>query len=210
MKGLFITLEGIEGCGKSTQAKRLYGWLKEQDYDCILTKEPGATNIEIREILLDNGNITMSKICELFLYLADRAEHVEKMIKPALEEDKIVISDRFSDSTIAYQAGGRNIPKEIVRDMNNVASCGIIPDITIVIDLGTEMGLARVEKKDRIEIESGDFHKRVRAEYLSIARENPDRVKIVDGTKSIEEIEEKVRKVVKPFLKKTRQLTGKL
>lgn len=204
MKGLFITFEGIEGCGKTTQAKRLYEWLKKNGYDCIFTKEPGATNIgkKIRNILLDNGNTTMSKICELFLYLADRTEHVEKMIKPALEEDKIVISDRFSDSTIAYQSGGRNIPKEVVRDMNNIASCGIIPDITIVIDLGTEMGLARVEKKDRIEIESGDFHKRVRAGYLSIARENPDRVKIVDGTKSIEEIEEKVRKVVKAFLKK--------
>lgn len=203
MKGLFITFEGIEGCGKSTQAQRLFNWLEKQGYDCVLSKEPGGTKIceRIREILLDKENNSLSETSEFFLYLADRAEHIRAVIRPALEKGKIVISDRFSDSTLAYQSAGRGIPGEIVKNINTIATGGLIPDITIVIDVPPEVGLARLKKKDRIEEEVEDFHKRIRAEYLNISREEPDRVKVVDGTEPVEKVEEKVREIIIPLLR---------
>lgn len=201
---LFITFEGIEGCGKSTQAERLYRWLCSQGYASVLTREPGSTKSseKIRELLLNNRNTNLSKFAELFLYLADRAQHVEEVIKPALLAKKIVIADRFSDSTIAYQGEGRGILEKSIKDMNAMATQGITPNLTILIDIPPEEGFRRIKRKDRIELESEDFYRRVRSEYLKIARENPDRVKVLDGTLPPEEIEKEIRKLVETLLTK--------
>ncbi|MCK4352552.1 dTMP kinase [candidate division WOR-3 bacterium] len=203
MKGLFITFEGIEGSGKSTQAERLYKWLTSQGYDCIFTKEPGGTDIskKISNILLDEKNDKLSKFTEFFLYLADRAQNVAEIIKPALLKHKIVIADRFSDATLAYQGGGRGIPVKLIKDMNAIATQGLIPDITILIDLPPEQGLSRIKRKDRIELESRDFHYRVRAKYLEIVRANPERVKMLDGALKPDKLEIRVKELVKPLLK---------
>ncbi len=204
MKSLFITFEGIEGSGKSTQAKRLYKWLISQGYDCIFTKEPGGTEIsqKIRKILLDNKNTKLSEFTELFLYLADRAQHIKEVIEPALSDGKIVITDRFSDSTLAYQGKGRGIPEKQVNAMNEIATHRIVPNLTILIDIFPADGLKRIKHKDRIELESEDFYQRVRQEYMRIADENPDRVKVFDGTLLPEEIKQKIREIVKPLLKR--------
>jgi len=202
-KGLLITFEGIEGCGKSTQARSLYEWLKSQGYDCIFTKEPGGTSItqKIRDILLDKKNRDLSEWAEFFLYLADRAQDVSEVIKPALLAGKIVIADRFSDATMAYQGAGRGISVKLIKDMNAIATQGIIPDFTILIDVSPEQGFKRIECRDRMELESKEFHSRVRGEYLKIAREKSNRVKVLDGTLKVEELVEQIRSLVKPLLK---------
>ncbi|MCK4307375.1 dTMP kinase [candidate division WOR-3 bacterium] len=203
MKELFISFEGIEGSGKSTQAERLYKWLKSKGYDCVFTKEPGGTPVseKIRNILLDTKNDKLSELAELFLYLADRAQHIKEVIEPALSNGKIVITDRFSDSTLAYQGKGRRIKEEQVKPMNEIATDGIVPDLTILIDILPVEGLKRIKRKDRIELESEDFYQRIRQEYLKIAKENPDRVKVFDGTLPPEKIEKNIREVINPLLK---------
>ncbi len=204
MKKLFISFEGIEGSGKSTQAEKLYKWLNSEGYDCIFTKEPGGTEIskKIRNILLDKENTELAELAELFLYLADRAQHIKEVIEPALFDGKIVITDRFFDSTIAYQGKGREISEEQIRTMNEIATDGISPNLTILIDIFPKKGLKRIKCKDRMELESEDFYKRVRQEYLKIADENPNRVKVFNGVLSPEEIEKDIRKVIKPLLER--------
>lgn len=201
---LFITFEGIEGSGKSTQAKRLYEWLISQGYDCVFTMEPGGTQIskKIRAILLDNENTGLCDIAELFLYLADRAQDVEEVIKPALLNNKIVVADRFIDSTIAYQGGGRGLTNLTI--LNNLATQSISPNLTILIDITAETGFHRLKHRDRIELEGADFYHRVRAEYLKIASANPDRIKVVNGSLPPDEIENEIRKLVEPLLKEKR------
>jgi len=203
MKGLFIAFEGIEGSGKSTQAERLYKWLSSQGYDCVLTKEPGGTEIcqKIRNILLDKKNDKLSKFAELFLYLADRAQHVEEVVKPALQSNRIVIGDRFRASTLAYQGGGRGIDKELLCKLNELATQKIEPDITILLDIPPECGLSRIKRGDRIEVEQLEFHSRVRAEYLRIANKNKNKIKVIDGTLPVDEIALQVKEFVKPLLK---------
>jgi dTMP kinase len=205
MQGLFITFEGTEGTGKSTQAKRLYKWLRSFKYPCIFTHEPGGEEISerIRKILL-NSRIEIIPITELFLYLAARAQHTNKVIRPALLQGKIVISDRFFDATLSYQGEGRGIPKKIIKEMNNFATGGLTPNLTIIMDIPPEEGLLRLKgkTKDRIEAEDKEFHNRVRGGYLKIARENPQRVKVVDGRKSPDVIEEEIRKLVQPLIRR--------
>jgi dTMP kinase len=197
-----VTFEGIEGSGKSTQAERLYKWLTLQGYDCVFTREPGGTKIsgKIREVLLDNENKALCGLAELFLYLADRAQDVDEIIKPALSTGKIVIADRFFDSTIAYQGKGRGISQQSIEDLNIVATQGIKPDLTVLVDISPGIGLARLQHKDRMESEPDDFHHRVRTKYLEIADRDPDRVKVLDGTLSVDEIEKQVRELVQSLL----------
>ncbi len=202
MEGIFITFEGIEGCGKSTQATLLSDFFHNKKIDCVLTHEPGGTQIseKIRDLLLDKNNLKMEPLTELFLYFASRAQHTFEKIKPALEAGTHVISDRYFDSTIAYQGEGRYILKQKLIETNNFATGGLIPHITFLIDLPVEIGLSRIKNKDRIEQESIEFHNRVRGAYLTLARENPERIKIIDGTKSIEDIHKEVVNIVLKYI----------
>ncbi len=201
---MLVTFEGIEGSGKSTQAKLLYDRLKDLGVDCILTKEPGATYIgqKIREILLIPQKERITKDAELFLYLADRAQHIEHVIKPALKEKKIVIVDRFTDSTIAYQGYGRGISIEFLEMLNKKVTDNIEPDITFLLDLDPEEGLRRAKARNtlntksslevRFEEEKIEFHKRVREGYLNILKRFPDRVVLLDGKKDVYSLSQEV------------------
>lgn len=205
MEGLFITFEGIEGCGKTTQAKLLYDYLLNRNIECVLTHEPGGTLIseKIREILLDKKNYNMVYLTELFLYLASRSQHTFEKIIPALKNGKIVICDRYFDSTLAYQGEGRNIPKQKVFEINNFATGGLIPHLTFLIDINEDVGLERLKErkgKDRIEEEEINFHKRVRGAYLTLARENKERFRIIDGSGSIEQIHKEIVNIVLNFI----------
>jgi dTMP kinase len=199
-KGVFITFEGCEGCGKSTQVRKLENHLKAQGCEVVSTREPGGTSVaeSIRSILLDPGNETLSPVTELLLYEAARAQHVRERILPALEAGKIVISDRFFDSTTAYQGAGRGLGAEDVVRLHAIATGGLTPDLTIVIDVPAALGLARATQggSDRIEREKIDFHERVRAEFLRLARAEPERIRVVDGTRSIVEVAAAIREIV--------------
>ena len=201
---MLVTFEGIEGSGKSTQAKLLYDRLKDLGVDCILTKEPGATYIgqKIREILLIPQKERITKDAELFLYLADRAQHIEHVIKPALKEKKIVIVDRFTDSTIAYQGYGRGISIEFLEMLNKKVTDDIEPDITFLLDLDPEEGLRRAKVRNtlntksslevRFEEEKIEFHKRVREGYLNILKRFPNRVVLLDGKKDVYSLSQEI------------------
>ena len=199
-KGVFITFEGCEGCGKSTQVRELENHLKAQGCEVVSTREPGGTSVaeSIRSILLDPGNETLSPVTELLLYEAARAQHVRERILPALEAGKTVLSDRFFDSTTAYQGAGRGLGAEDVVRLHAIATGGLTPDLTIVIDVPAALGLARATQggSDRIEREKIDFHERVRAEFLRLAQAEPDRVSVVDGTKSIDDVAAAIREIV--------------
>lgn len=202
MEGLFFTFEGIEGCGKSTQANLLYDFFQNKKMECVLTHEPGGTPISerIREILLDRECSEMSPLTELFLYFASRSQHTSEKIKPLLKQGNIVISDRYFDSSIAYQGEGRSIPLKTLMEINNFATGGLIPQLTFLIDLPAETGLSRIKNRDRIEQETLDFHNRVRGAYLTLARENPDRIKIIDGTRDVENIHKEIVNIVLKYI----------
>lgn len=202
MEGIFITFEGIEGCGKSTQANLLYDFLTSKNIECVLTHEPGGTPIseKVRNILLDNKNEEMDSLTELFLYFASRAQHTVEKIKPALKSGKAVISDRYFDSTLAYQGEGRNIPNQKIAEINSFATGGLIPALTFLIDVPAEIGMSRLTTKDRIEKESLEFHNRVRGSFLTIARENKERIKIIDGMRPIEEIRKEIASIVLNYI----------
>lgn len=192
---MFITFEGGEGSGKSTHARLL-----AEHLSAVLTHEPGATAVGklIREALL-NPESGLEALSEIFLFAADRVEHMEKIILPALNSKKIVISDRFLDSTIAYQLAGRGLPEDLVRYINWVSCRGRIPDLTFYLDVPVKEGLLRAKERgaaDRFEAEILAFHERVRDKYLEIARDNPERVKVIESVGSIEEVQEKIRKLV--------------
>jgi dTMP kinase len=198
---MFITFEGPEGCGKSTHSKRLKTYLENKGHRVVLTQEPGGTLMgkRFRELLLHPESV-LNKTSEIFLFAADRSEHVSKIIRPALFERKIVISDRFTDSTIAYQIGGRGLPEDMVRYINEVSSKGLVPDLTLLLDVSPETGIKRATQNgsvDRFEGEKIDFHQRVREKYLEIARNHPKRIKVVntDG-RGIDEIQDEIRKIV--------------
>jgi dTMP kinase len=202
MKGLLITFEGIEGCGKTTQAEKALEAVKLEDRKCVYTREPGGTEVSerIRSTLLDNANSGMSPVCELFLYLASRSQNVSLIIKPALQRGEIVIADRFSDSTLAYQGGGRGLDKEMIRKLNDVATDGLRPDLTILLDIEPDKGLSRTQSRDRIEMETLDFHRRVRRGFLEIAEEEPNRIAVVNGDNDIEAIHREIMSIIHKYV----------
>ncbi len=202
-KALFVTFEGTEGCGKSTHAELLKQYIESKGLEVLLTLEPGGTHVgkNIRNILLDK-NVALDKYTELLLFGADRVEHVASVVKPALAEGKIVICDRYIDSTTAYQIGGRGLPEKRVKFINDLTSLGIVPDLTIILDVPVDIGLKRVMEaaKDRFEKEPKDFHERVRERFLETSKAEPNRVKVIESKESIDSVQEKIRKIVEPYL----------
>lgn len=199
IKGFFITFEGSEGCGKSTQSKSLYDYLKRKGFSVIYLREPGGTKIseKIREILLDSKNDSMSAESEMLLYMAARAQVVAELIKPALLKGKIVICDRFLDSTLAYQGYGLGMDKCLIQQIGDFVTGGIKPDLTFLMDLPVKAGLShRSGLKDRIEKRSLSYHDRVREGYLSLAKEEPQRIKIIKVEIDKALTQENIRKII--------------
>lgn len=192
MSGLFITLEGPDGCGKTTQTTRLNTALLEAGYSVCRLREPGGTKVseKIRTLLLDTANAGMCSECELLLYEASRAQLVHEVIEPALAADTLVLCDRFFDSTYAYQAGGRGLLDSLVRQANILGSLGRKPNRTLVLDMPVEQSFARATATgvDRMEAAGLEFQQRVRSAYVRLAKEEPKRVKLVDATGSPEEV----------------------
>lgn len=207
MKGILITFEGGEGTGKSTQAKLLYKFLKKKNYKVILTKEPGGTKIseKIRKILLDKDTAEITKKTELLLYFASRAQHVEEIIKPYLEKKYIVISDRFSDSTFAYQGIGRRIDLKTVELINDFVTEKIKPNLTFLLDAPPEITLKRLKNKNRIDRESLKFHRKVRKGFLKLAKLNRDRIVVLNAEENISKIHEKIKRLTLNYLQEIDQ-----
>ncbi len=187
MKARFITIEGVEGVGKSTNIGVLEEMLRERGIDYIRTREPGGTGLaeNIRALLLEDQDGRPAALSELLLIFAARADHLEKIIAPALEQGKWVICDRFTDATFAYQGGGRGLPRETVAALESMVQGELRPDLTVILDLDPEIGLDRVRRRgklDRIEQETGDFHARVRDCYLDIARREAGRCVVIDAS----------------------------
>lgn len=206
-QGRFITLEGIEGSGKSTQAALLRDFLVARGLEVVVTREPGGSPIaeKIREILLDPRNLKMVPLAELFLYEASRTQHVAEVIRPALEAGKWVLCDRFFDASTAYQGNARGLGMKMVAELNLVATWGLVPDLTLVLDLPVEAGLKRLARSpDRIESETLDFHQRVRQGYLEIAANDPSRIKVVDASGTIDDICTRIRGTVESWLSSLR------
>lgn len=213
MNGFFITFEGIEGAGKTTQLNLFADYLQKNGFDYLVTREPGGTPIgeQIRSILLNPQNREMDSIAEVFLYAASRAQHLTQLIRPALQEGKIVVCDRFFDSSLAYQGYGRSGSIELIQQVNRLILNGLEPDLTFILDLNPEIGLPRAktvkndccsEQGDRIEQENLEFHRSVRAGYLQIAGSEPGRVSLIDGTLPVDLIQ---RKIVDLFLRAYRR-----
>jgi dTMP kinase len=194
-RGLFITLEGVEGSGKTTQAATLAEALRKHGRTVSVTHEPGGTRAgeAIRKIFLD-PEVSLDVASELLLVLADRAQHVREKLRPGVAAGEIVISDRYSDSTVAYQGYGRGFDLPLLRQLNELATAGMVPDLTIVLDCSAEVGIARTRERvkdkahkfDRFESEMMEFHRRVRTGFLAIAKAEPQRVRIVDGEQPYE------------------------
>ena len=192
MRPKFITFEGIEGSGKSTQVKKLHAFFLEKNIDAILTREPGGTfaGEKIREILIDEKIEKLETKTELFLNFAARLEHVEKLIKPSLAQGKTVISDRFFDSTFAYQGNAFGLDETLIEDVKKMAISDFAPDITFLIDVPVEAAFARIQTRvdnNRYEKLGFDFHQKVRDGFLQLAKKNP-RIKVIDGTKNQQEV----------------------
>ena len=198
MRGKFITFEGADGSGKTTQIEMIKEYLEKQGYQCVLTREPGGSDlgVKIREILLHyDGEV--DSLCELLLYMADRAQHVSEVILPAIEAGKIVLCDRYTDSSVAYQGYARGLDREKIIQLNKVATNNLEPDLTIVFDVETEVAMKRVgETKDRLEQEGIEFHRKLRNGYLDLAKKFPERIKVVNSNLSIEEVFEQVKKIL--------------
>jgi dTMP kinase len=210
--GVFITFEGIEGAGKSTQSKMLFKALSDEGLPCLITNEPGGTPLgdAVRELLGDIRYKDMVPLAELFLFSASRAQHVENVIRPSLEEGKIVICDRFNDASVAYQGFGRKLPITLVQDTNLKASWNVKPDITFFLDVEPSRGLKRIQNRiieleipaDRIEKENLDFFERVREGYLYMSREEPYRYRVLDGTLGVEDLHKIILDIVNKELAK--------
>ena len=204
---MFITFEGIEGCGKTTQVKLLAEKLLSQGHRVTLTREPGGCAIadKIRAILLDADNEAMTPLTELLLYAAARSQHLNDTVRPALESGKIVLCDRFTDATVAYQGYGRGLDLALIERLNTLATSGLVPGLTILMDCPVAVGLGRAfsringtqgAKEERFERESQRFHEAVRTGYLALAHEAPDRFAIVDAARPVSEIATEVAAVV--------------
>ncbi len=204
----FITFEGGDGSGKTTQVKALESHLTASGKSCLSTREPGGTSLGelIRQVLLEVGKQPITSPTELFLYLADRAQHIHEVIIPALEQGKIVLCDRHTDSTLAYQGYGRGIDLGLLRSLNDIASQGIKPDLTLLFDCPVEIGLSRTVQRqsqttsgrneDRFEREKIEFHERVRAGFLELARAEPNRFRIIDAARSAEDVGQEIKNII--------------
>ena len=210
MRGKFITFEGIDGSGKSTQLRLIAGDLRFRGHNILTTQEPGGTPLgrRLREVFLETDE-NVAPMAELFCYAADRAQHVEFLIKPALAEGKIVISDRYADATTAYQGAGRGFSPIVIKQVIKLATDGLKPDLTIFFDLPVEAALLRTNKRDqmgelknRLDKENSEFYTRVRQSYLEIIAKEPKRFRIVDATHSVEEIHKEVLEIITKFLAK--------
>lgn len=201
-KGLFITFEGIDGCGKTTQIELLKEELEKKGYTVLLTREPGAKGLgeKFREILL-NYDGEVSSNCESFLFLADRAQHVDTIIKPAINNGTIVLCDRHTDSTVAYQGYGRELDLEQIYQLNKIATNGIVPDITFILDIDIETSLQRIGKgRDRMENAGREFFERVRNGYIEISKQEPERVKLLNGNSPIKKIQNTISNYVEKLI----------
>lgn len=197
-KGLFITFEGADGSGKTTQLEKIKTLLEQKGYDVVTTREPGSLEMgkKIREILLHFEGKVADK-CELFLFLADRAQHVETFIKPAISQGKIVLCDRHTDSTVAYQGYGRGQDIKLLKELNKIAVSGLTPDLTLLFDVDTKTAQNRVgSEKDRMESAGCEFHKQVRNGYIELQKEEPDRIKLINANNSIEKVYEDTKDII--------------
>jgi len=211
--GTFITFEGIDGSGKSTQLRLLNSFLRTQGCKVLLTREPGGTKLglRLREALLD-ATEEVDSLTELLVFAADRAQHVRRILVPALENGAVVISDRYADATVAYQGAGRGFPPELISQIVQLATGGLKPDLTLLFDVSIEESTTRTTRRstgknaargarDRLDIEHAEFHERVRDAYLRIAEAEPERVKVIDTSGPVERTHERVKQVIVPFLR---------
>lgn len=207
MAGAFITFEGIDGCGKSTQLRLLASDLRVRRLDVVTTREPGGTTLgqKLRAALLDVQE-QVDPLAELLVFAADRAQHVRSLLRPALAGNKIVMSDRYADATVAYQGSGRGFRPELIQEIVQLATEGLVPDLTLLFDLSVAESAVRTRKRveakhhDRLDREDAAFHTRVRDAYVEIARANPERVRLIDARGSVQETHDAVKKIVLPFL----------
>lgn len=199
-RGVFITFEGVEGCGKSTHSSLLYSAFRKLKIPCLHTREPGGTGLgeKIREVILHSKGIEISDLSELFLFEAARSQIVREVILPALESGKTVICDRFSDATFSYQGYGGRIPPDIIKMLDRVATGGLKPDVTILLDVDVITGLKRARRKgtDRMELKEIAYHKRVRSGYLDLAKREPRRIKVIKVAETVEGTAREVMKAV--------------
>jgi dTMP kinase len=209
---VFITFEGIDGCGKSTQISRLERSLRRKGQPVVLTREPGGTEIgqAIRDILLQVDNTHLTPMAELFLYAADRAQHVQEVIKPALAAGKWVLCDRYCDATTVYQGVALESCGRLIDTLNREATIGVMPDITFLLDCPAEVGLERTgkrakkdRKRDRFERKTLEFHLKIRYGYLTLANKHRDRFRLIDSTVAEDRVAKKIREVIDPYLPKT-------
>jgi dTMP kinase len=209
VSGTFITFEGIDGSGKSTQLRLLACYLKDAGCEVVLTREPGGTpvGIRLRGALLD-AHEEVDPLTELLVFAADRAQHVRRVLRPAIAAGQVIISDRYADATVAYQGAGRGFSPELIAEIVQLATEGLKPDLTVLFDLSVEESIARTsrrangkQKGDRLDAEASDFHVRVRGAYLELARADPERIKIVETNRPAEETHKRVKEIVVPFLK---------
>ncbi len=216
---LFITFEGVEGSGKTTQIQRLKKYLTKKGIPCKVTREPGGCPIgeKVRKILLNPDHLEMVPTSELLLYEAARAQHVTEVIKPFLRKGGVVLCDRFSDATVAYQGYGRRVDLKWIERLDDLSSQGIRPDVTFLLDCPSDLGLKRAlqrnralkqEKEERFEREEIQFHRRVRKGYLAIAKKEPHRVKVIDTREGEEKVFEKVRKIVDNLISRVQGVRG--
>lgn len=213
MPGTFITFEGIDGSGKSTQLKLLRQFLLNSGCDVLTTREPGGTalGLRLREALLDALE-EVDPLTELLVFAADRAQHVRRTLLPALESGAVVISDRYADATVAYQGAGRGFPPELISQIVQLATGGLKPDLTLLFDVSIAESTSRTTRRssgknaaargarDRLDIEDAEFHTRVRDAYLRISQQEPERVKIIDTSGPVDRTHERVKKIIVPFL----------
>ena len=209
MAGKFITFEGIDGSGKSTQLRLLAAKLREKDVEIVATQEPGGTPLgrRLRQAFLETEEV-VAPISELLLFVADRAQHVELLIKPSLEQGRIVISDRYADATFAYQGAGRGFDEDLVNEVIQLATGGLRPQLTLFFDIAVETAIRRMNEhsgeervQNRMDRETTDFYDRVRSAYLGIAKREPDRFVTIDANGSIDEVHTHVVDLVSRFLK---------
>lgn len=207
-RGFLLTFEGIEGSGKSTQLRRLAGRLRSLGYLVVETREPGGSPIseQVRAVLLDLNNRGMDSRCELLLYLASRTQHLTDIIRPSMEKGAVVLCDRFADATVAYQGYGRGLPLPAIRQLNRFAAGGLTPNLTLILDIPVAIGLERKRRAgglDRLDVERETFHQAVRTGYVRLAKQEPRRIRLINGTAAVEEVAQAVAGVVEDRLRLT-------